>query len=163
MEKAIQRCGFVAVVVFVCFAAINQGYGAINSWGDVQPPDPSTWTSDTTAYIGKDANGGISVTEGDHIVAHEAYLGYNEDASGIVTIDGVGSSWNCYRGSLYVGGSGQGTLEISNGGSVSCWYGYIGNETDSTGEVSIDGAGSSWYCEYRLSIGYYGGGTLEIS
>ena len=131
MKKAIPRCSFVVLVVFICFAFISRGYGAINSWGDVQPPNPSTWTSDTTAYIGKDANGGISVTEGDDIVAHDAYLGYNAGISGSVTIDGVGSSWSCYRGSLYVGNSGQGTLAISNGGYVSCWYGYVGNESGS--------------------------------
>ncbi|MCD6377558.1 MAG: hypothetical protein J7L99_01765, partial [Planctomycetes bacterium] len=120
MEKPIQRCSFVAIVVivvFVCFAFISQGYGAINWWGDVRPPDPSSWTKSTDAYIGKYADGGISITEGDNIEADEAYLGYAADASGIATIDGAGSSWNCGSG-LRVGSSGQGTLEISNGGSV---------------------------------------------
>ena len=92
MERAIQRCSFVVLVVSVCFVLITQGYGAIGWWGDVQPPDPSTWTSSTDAFIGKDAEGGISVTEGDDIEAYYAFLGYNASAYGIATIDGADSS-----------------------------------------------------------------------
>ena len=165
MEKVIQRRSFVAVVVFVCFAFISQGYGAINSWGDVDPPDPSTWTRRTDAYIGKDSGGGISVTEGDGIYAYYAFLGYNASASGTATIDGAGSSWSCTGNwaILYVGYAGQGTLEISNGGNVSCgWGGHIGLGSGAKGEVSVDGAGSNWNCGSYLSVGYEGQGTLNI-
>ena len=92
MEKAPQRCSFVVLAVFVCFAFISQGYGAINSWGDVDPPDPSTWTRRTYAYIGKDADGGISITEGDDIKTNYAFLGYNASAYGIATIDSADSN-----------------------------------------------------------------------
>jgi len=162
MEKVIQRCSFVAVVVSVCFVFITQGYGAIGWWGDVQPPDPSTWTSSTYAYVGKDADGGIGVTEGDDIVAYQAYLGYNASASGIAAIDGAGSSWSCSR-DLYVGYYGRGTLNISNGGNVSCSLGNIGRGSGSTGQVSVDGEGSSWNCSYNLYVGCYGQGVLDIS
>ena len=163
MEKAIQRCSFVVLVVCVCFAFITQGYGAINWWGDVQPPDPSTWTSSTHAYIGKDANGGISVIEGDHIIAHGAYLGYDSGVYGSATIDGAGSSWSC-SGNLYVGFCGQGTLDISNGGNVSCQGdGCIGYWNGSSGEVSVDGEGSTWNCSEGLYVADYGQGTLKIT
>ena len=92
MEETNQRCSFVVLVVFVCFAFITQGYGAIGRWGDVQPPDPSTWTSSTDAYVGKDAAGGISITEGDDVEAYNAFLGYNASAYGIATIDSADSS-----------------------------------------------------------------------
>ena len=161
MEKAIQRCSFVVVVVFVCFAFISQGYGAINSWGDVQPPDPSSWDNSTDAYIGKDANGGISITEGSDVKAHSATLGRISGVVGSAIIDGTGSSWIC-SGNLSVGDSGQGTLEISNGGNVDNSCGYIGHFSGSIGEVFVDGAGSSWSCSWP-SVGSYGQGTLNIS
>ncbi|MCD6377303.1 MAG: PEP-CTERM sorting domain-containing protein, partial [Planctomycetes bacterium] len=56
-----------------------------------------------------------------------------------------------------------GTLNISNGGYVSCKSGSIGFDSGSMGEVSVDGAGSSWNCDGSLCVGFYGQGTLSIS
>jgi len=47
---------------------------------------------------------------------HGSDIGYNS-GSGMVTVDGTGSTWN--SGALDVGISGSGTLSITNGGKVS--------------------------------------------
>ena len=43
----------------------------------------------------------------------------------MVTVDGAGSTWT-NSGILYVGNYGSGTLIITDGGTVSSGYGYIG-------------------------------------
>ena len=46
-----------------------------------------------------------------------AYIGYQSGSTGVATVDGVGSTWT-NNGSLYVGNSGTGTLNIAAGGAV---------------------------------------------
>ena len=74
-------------------------------------------------YVGYSGTGSISVTNGGTLtsapsIGAGAYLGYNTGSTGSVTIDGTGSKWT-NTGSLIIGGSGAGTLNITNGSSVS--------------------------------------------
>ncbi len=62
----------------------------------------------------------------------------------------------------YIGESGNGTLEIGNGGSVSSLIGSIGHESGSLGEVTVDGVGSTWTNDSSVYARYYGSGTLNI-
>ena len=61
----------------------------------------------------------------------------------MVTVSGTGSTWT-NSSALYVGYSGSGTLNITDGGAVSSTYGYIGYNSGSTGAVTVDGTGSTW-------------------
>jgi T5SS/PEP-CTERM-associated repeat protein len=45
---------------------------------------------------------------------------------------------------ITVGNSGEGTLEVINGGQISNVYSYIAAASGSVGHVTIDGAGSKW-------------------
>ena len=80
----------------------------------------------------------------------------------MVTVDGVGSSLT-NTNALYAGYSGDGTLSITSGGSVSNYYGYIGFSNGSRGTVAVDGSGSTWTNNGTLWVGYSGGGTLSIT
>ena len=80
-----------------------------------------------------------------------------------MTVDGSGSTWtNGYN--LYVGYSGDGNLEITNGGTVSNGYYYYqlhrllfrldGHGHRRRRRLDLDRG-------YGLYVGYYGSGTLE--
>ncbi|WP_369026895.1 autotransporter domain-containing protein [Qipengyuania sp. RANM35] len=66
-------------------------------------------------------------------------------------------------GYLYVGARGSGELSISNGGTVSDLFGYLGAGVGSDGSVSVDGVGSSWTNRGNLFVGWRGDGNLSIT
>jgi T5SS/PEP-CTERM-associated repeat protein len=82
--------------------------------------------------------------------------------TGSVTITGSGSFWDNH-GSLYVGRAGNGTLNITDGATVTNITSYIGYESNSTGVVNVDGFGSMWAPGNPLYVGYSGNGTLNVT
>jgi len=135
----------------------------ISTTGDVQPAGPSTWTTSTHGYIGRNGFGTMNVINGSNVLDMIGYIGYNSGSTGEVTIDGPGSAWT-NRYYLYIGDEGNGTLNITNGGAVSNERkGYIGYESGSTGKVTVDGPGSMWTKSSGLYVGVRGSGTLNIT
>ena len=66
---------------------------------------------------------------------------------------------------LYVGDSGNGTLNIEAGGQVTCFKSILGNDSGSTGTATVTGTGSLWTINANaqdLVIGNFGSGTLNI-
>jgi T5SS/PEP-CTERM-associated repeat protein len=107
----------------------------ITATGDVDPADPATWTSSTTSYIGKTADGSLRVDAGSDLLSNRSYLGYTEGSTGEVTVDGDGSTWT-NRYYLVVGDHGSGTLNITNGGAVSvAETTWVADKGDSTGTI----------------------------
>ncbi|WP_234190310.1 autotransporter domain-containing protein [Shinella sp. NM-101] len=83
--------------------------------------------------------------------------------TGSVSPSGVTSpNWNA-GSSLLVGDNGNGTMDVTGGGTVSDMYGYIAFEDGSTGAVTVTGPGSVWDNRAELYIGYNGRGSLNIS
>jgi len=62
-----------------------------------------------------------------------------------------------------VGDSGTGTLNITNGGTVTNTDGLIGNIAGSNGTATVDGAVSTWTNSSSLFVGNIGAGTLAIT
>ena len=77
-------------------------------------------------------------------------------------MDGSGSTWNNGYG-LYIGYSGTGTLNITNGGGVTDSSGYLGYSSASKGVATVDGIGSMWTNSAPLYVGYVSMGTLNIT
>ena len=88
-------------------------------------------------------------------------IGYEAGSTGMVTIDGSGSSWT-NSGSVYVGRSGAGTLNVAGGGVVESGYAYLGESLNSNGAATVDGSGSSW-TSLVLTVGGNGDGMLAIT
>ena len=65
-------------------------------------------------------------------------------------------------GSLKVGDSGNGTLNVEAAGLVSNTKGYIGYQSGSTGEATITGTDSHWNNSVELYVGVVGDGTLNV-
>jgi T5SS/PEP-CTERM-associated repeat protein len=127
--------------------------GSGSTWNFVQTGD--------SLYAGNSGSGTLSITSGGSVnnFFGYSYIGYNSGSTGLVTVDGTGSTWN--SGVLLVGGSGSGTLSVTNGGTLS-GIAYIGYGSGSTGVVTVDGTGSTWGSG-GINVGYAGGGTLSIS
>lgn len=83
-------------------------------------------------------------------------------AGGTATITGEGAYWYI-GGSLGVGTTGDGTLEILDGSRVdNLGAAYIGLIAGSSGEVTVSGELSTWNSSDTLNVGYEGSGTLNI-
>ena len=80
----------------------------------------------------------------------------------MVNIAGSGSTWT-NRSALYVGGSGSGTLNITNGGTVSNTNANVGYANGSSGRATVDGVGSTWTNNGISYVGEGGSGTLSIT
>jgi T5SS/PEP-CTERM-associated repeat protein len=156
------------VPLFFIAGPLASARADITSTGDVSPSEPSTWTGTTTAYIGDTSAGTVTVDADSDLTSYYGYVGYGSSATGVVNINGSGSTWtSSYQ--LHVGSYGSGTLSITDGGSVissnSGFYrsAYIGRDSGSTGVVTVNGVGSIWNNSGSLSVGGSGSGTLSIT
>jgi outer membrane autotransporter protein len=93
--------------------------------------------------------------------AQEVGVGYNPGENETRT---VGAGQNIAASRIWVGGNGQGTLTVTDGGTVSSTdYTYIGASTSGVGTVTVAGGGSSLSVGGTLYVGYSGRGTLGVS
>ncbi len=88
-------------------------------------------------------------------------VGEEEGSQGEVTVDGTGSALNI-SGDLKVGASGDGTMTVSNNGTVSNQDGTVGAEETGTGDVEVTGQGSIWHSTGELVIGEQGTGEVTV-
>ncbi len=117
--------------------------------------------------VGSSGEGTLTITNGGEVLNADSVLGVtvgeNAGSNGTVTVDGAGSNFTNIQSSVTVGNSGNGTLNILNGGTVSNTFGSIGRSTGGEGTVTVDGAGSSWNNTTQiLYLGESGSGTLNI-
>jgi len=73
-------------------------------------------------------------------------------ATGDVDPTGATDPWEI-DGSLRVGDSGNGILDVTDGGVVSNTQGFIGYHSGSTGVATVIGAGSKWTNSANLAVG----------
>ena len=93
----------------------------------------------------------------------ESWVGRGAGSHGTVIIDD--GSWSLTN-VLYIGYLGEGTVEITNGGSAAGvggpFTGYVGWGEGSTGSLSVDGVGSRWSSD-TLYVGWLGSGVLSVT
>ncbi len=89
-----------------------------------------------------------------------------------LTLDSTGGTTglNLMNGSSYslsntlnVGDTGNASLGVQNGASISSYVLYAGNQAGSNGTVVVDGAGSTLDSTGYLYVGYAGDGTMTVS
>ncbi len=125
----------------------------------------SRWVNRGWLNVGYYGNATVTVTDGGTVsCGSHTHLGYYADSTAEATVTGAGSTWtNDGNGSLYVGSGGSGTLTITDGGTVSNAWGFIGYSLGSTGRVTVSGAGSTWTNRDDLFVGSGDNGTLVIT
>ena len=141
--------------------ASNTGYLGYNtgSTGTATVTGPgSAWTNSGTLYVGNSGTGSLSVTNGGSVTSYGGYIGYNPGSTGTVTIDGAGSSWTnsgtLPANNLTIGGSGTGTLNITNGSVVTVAGTTI---VGSLGTVNFGSSGGT------LNTGMLNGASSQFS
>ncbi|MEN3931772.1 autotransporter outer membrane beta-barrel domain-containing protein [Microvirga sp. W0021] len=119
-------------------------------------------------YVGFYGNASLTISDGATVnvldtSAHNR-IGMMSGSTGTVVVTGAGSSWNT-TGGMDVGYSGNGSLTISDGATVSSNGSSIGKSDDSKGIVVVTGAGSSWNTTGGMYVGQSGNsnGYLIIS
>ena len=154
-----------AVINAICFIGYNSG-----STGVVTVDGANTKLDNFYCRVGNYGKGTLNITGGtvDYVGGS---IGYNSGSTGVVTVDGANSKL-IYNTRFYIGDSGNGTLNITAGGTVINFYDgdcRIGYNSGSTGVVTVDGANSKWtdgsYSSSNtyIDVGYSGHGTLNIT
>lgn len=158
---AITATGAVAQTVMLGFDTPD--FGTLTASG------AGTLSVGADLSVGYGGTGALAITDGAVVSAHSGQIGYtissDSGVRGDAVVDGAGSTWtNAFE--LYVG-YGTGSLSITNGGTVSDFYGYLGYFAEfpgrSNGMANVDGAGSTWTSGSDLHVGDSGTGVLNIS
>lgn len=155
----------------------NTGFIGFNAQGTVTVSgtdgsgNASTWTNNGDLVVGQDGNGTLIIQTGGKVSNADGYVGAGAGSQSDVTVsghDGSGhaSTWTS-TGTLYVGDSGTGTLNILDGGVANSALASIGNSSGGVGSVTvsgrdINGNASTWNNTNQIYIGSAGTGTLDI-
>ena len=116
-------------------------FAAITPTGDVTP-DPASWNTITDGYVGNTSIGSLSIDEDSHLYSKNCYLGYANSAAGELSVNGTGATWT-NSASVYVGHSGNGTLNISDGAAVTVnGSTYVAYNPDSAGTIHFGTGGT---------------------
>ncbi|WP_411754049.1 autotransporter outer membrane beta-barrel domain-containing protein, partial [Serratia sp. (in: enterobacteria)] len=112
--------------------------------------------------VGEKGEGKVNITDGARLDGRGSgsYLGDSFGGKGSALISGSGSTWKA--ATLFVGYSGEGQMDIVDGGSVEAGTMRIGARVQSQGNVLISGAGSSIKVT-GLDVGVDGVGSLTIA
>ena len=124
----------------------------------------SAWDASEKIQVGfRGDSGTVRITGGGTVSAPEAIIGFESGSTGLVTVEGTGSSWTS-NSKLVVGCAGNGTLDISGGGTVfaDC-SSIVGEYPTATGAVCVDGDGSTWTVSGILYVGFAGNATLDVT
>jgi len=140
------RSRWLPLVLFTTLVLLIQPqptHAAITWTGNIDPADPTTWTSSTYGYVGKTADGTLTVDDDSDLLSRYGYLGYDPGVTGEVTITGVGSTWN-NGWELCVGDQGSGIVNIANGGEIVVDNNtYVARGASSTGTINFGAGGGS--------------------
>ncbi len=146
--------------------------GAVTVAGVDPNGTPSTWDNSSRLYVGFLGDGTLDITGGGVVTNSTGQIGQFGGTTGAVTVAGVDpngtpSTWD-NSSQLYVGFSGDGTLDITGGGVVTNTLGLIGEDPNSTGAVTVagvdpNGTPSTWTNSSNLFVGDRGDGTLDIT
>jgi T5SS/PEP-CTERM-associated repeat protein/autotransporter-associated beta strand protein len=116
-------------------------------------------------------NGTLAITTGGHVTSSFGLIGNSAGSSGMVTVDGGGSSFNASVG-VIVGEVGTGTLSLTNGGALNVVGGsgnvILGAVTGGIGTLNVGaqsgGAAAPWGNLNAASvITGAGSGTLQFN
>ncbi|WHP30213.1 autotransporter outer membrane beta-barrel domain-containing protein [Trabulsiella odontotermitis] len=116
---------------------------AAGSSGTIDVSSGASWDNGMQILtVGNNSTGTVNIHDGGTITTGAALLGKSAASDGTVNVDGAGSILNLVNGNTYIGQSGKGALNITNGGVVeqNTPYGIFIADGSS---VSVDGAGST--------------------
>ncbi len=113
-------------------------------------------------YVGHDARGTLRIEQGGQVEA-QLWVGYEEEASGNVLVNNLGSLLTTTQPTI--ANYGTASITIADGGRVdSSGAGYVGRFAGSDGVVEVVGPESSWHATGAgMAIGDDGAGKFIVS
>lgn len=151
------------------FIGVNSGtVGGVPGGTYIVPAGSNVTLSTATALadlvVGQNANStGLMTISGQMLLAN-MIIGFNAGSSGVVQVNGGTITSTYALSQYYIGFSGQGTLSITNGGSVTSIYNTIvGYQPGSEGTLNVDGAGSSFSNAGFFVVGANGIGHMNVT
>jgi T5SS/PEP-CTERM-associated repeat protein len=133
---------------------VNGAGSTVNSVGDVIVGNGGQ--GNLTVINAGTVNAGTPTSTGNVNIAN------SPGSMGSGSVDGAGSSLTS-TGNLEVGNGGNGTLSVTNRGTVTDAGTIVAAQPGSTGSGSVDGAGSSLTSTGNLEVGNGGNGTLSVT
>ncbi len=109
----------------------------------------STWTNSEDLVVGHYGAGDLNVINGGTVNNVAGYIANYTGSKGTVTVSGAGSTWT-NSSKLDVGGNG--TLNITDGGTVNNSYSKVSGRST----VTVSGPGSTWTNSGSLKLGAFG-------
>jgi T5SS/PEP-CTERM-associated repeat protein len=137
----------------------------------------------TVFGVGLWGQGRLVISQGAHVIADDFAIGgislaaLNEafdpdlipDGAGAVVVTGAGSQLDArgidglFDDTLYVGYSGQGALDVNDGGTVFARYAIVGAAPEAVGTVTVQDPDSHLSVSSRMAVGAWGTGSLTIT
>jgi fibronectin-binding autotransporter adhesin len=151
--------------------------GAVSGTGEVHQTGAGTTSfTGVSTYTGRTVvgQGELSLESGGRISStSQVLVGYDAGESATVTVDGAGSSLHIAGPAIepsFIGNNGTGTLNITNGGTVTAAMIQLGAGSTGQGTLNVIGAGSSYTSTATgtssaamFRIGGSGKGVLNIT
>ncbi len=123
----------------------NAFIGAVGSGNATVDGAGSRWDSDGDMVVGLGGTGNLTISGGGKVTSGNGMstVGFSDGAVGGVTVTGSGSTWVNF-GDLYVGGGGQGTVDIADGGTLKVSGGnlILGASDSAVANVTVDAGGT---------------------
>lgn len=125
-------------------------------------------TGHGTTAVGGGGTGTLNIQNGGKAYTSFINVGQNEKSTGVINVDGKDSELQASAeasSGITIGNNGNGTLNITNGGSVrSNSTSYVGNSAVASGTVNVSGNGSNLtITSGSLAVGRNGNGELNIN
>ncbi len=136
-----------------------------NAFGTITVSNGAELTVQDWFGVGNTAT--ATVSSGAHVSTVQTAIGFGNTAPsaiGSASISGSGTTWNATEG-FTVGETGQGTVVVSDGATVTSGYLGVGYNSGSSGDLTIAGTGTGWTVSsgYSALIGGNGTGNLAVS
>ncbi|HFQ8225505.1 TPA: autotransporter outer membrane beta-barrel domain-containing protein [Citrobacter freundii] len=136
--------------------------GTTTGVGAVKVDGTSAVLNTTTLTVANLGQGTLTITDSGRVNSTGAgVVGTAANSTGTVIVDGTGSQWDL-TGTLTTGGSGTGTMTLTDNARVTSQGGTIGNAGAGTGTVDVS-TGAEWNNgNGTLTVGNSATGTLNI-
>jgi T5SS/PEP-CTERM-associated repeat protein len=137
------QAGQAALSVSLAASGVNRGSGTLRVLGSGELQLHET----SSLYVGQHGTGTLEIRDGGEVTGGYGWIADQAGTIGTVTVDGEGfdgdsSQWTNSE-TLYVGRSGNGTLNLSNGGDVLAKATEIGSSDGSVGKIKMEHPGTN--------------------
>ena len=126
------------------------GYGTGGVGSVTVSGSQAVFNSVTGIHVGYSGTGTLTITDGGAVNTvlitqpSADWVGVAAGSNGTVSISGAGSQYISTNNIFILGGAGNGTLNVTDGGLLSDAQAPVGFQSGGIGVATVSGAGSQW-------------------